>query len=143
MIDNDLYIASRLHVARGIKKVEATSVAPAHEETDVVVIAPGQLVSDTDLTPAEIAQFKRFGVLRYATSEEREVMAAIAANKADTESAADAAADAQLLAQEQKIERDRVAAEQKANADKAAADLVAKQEDDRAVAANTAAKGRK
>jgi len=74
MKGGDLYIASTLHVARGVKKVAATSDAPAHEETVVKTIGPGQMVSDTDLTPDEIEEFKRHGVLRVLTPAEQGAM---------------------------------------------------------------------
>lgn len=86
----DLFLASHVDVVRGKN---------ADGSPKVERIAANQMVTDTDLKPAEIEQLKREGVLRVPTQSEREAIDA-AADAADAaEAAAKKAADDELAAQ--------------------------------------------
>ena len=132
--EGDLYIASNIDVARGTRKEGDREVAV------IKTIRAGQMVSDTDLTPAEVKELKRAGVLRYPTPAEQQAMDA-ADERASAEAAAEKASqDAADLAAEQEIERQRLAAEQAAETEKERAKLAAEQEKERQKAAAAAGK---
>lgn len=131
----DLYIASVIHVLRDGKNAEGRPAKVTE------TIQPGQMVSDTDLTDAEVKDLMRHkGVLRPPTFEEEQQME----SRDERQAAADAVRETEdergRLANEQETERQRLDAEQKAEAEKERLRLSAEQAKERDRANTAAAK---
>jgi hypothetical protein len=75
-----LFIGSVLHIRRGNRKDDEGKTVP-----NIVTIAHGQMVSDTDLTDEEIESLSPHGVLRAPTSEEMQAMDAAEEQKSAAE----------------------------------------------------------
>jgi hypothetical protein len=122
----DLYIASVIHVLRDGKNAEGKPAKVTE------TIQPGQMVSDTDLTDAEVKDLMRHrGVLRAPTVDEEQQMD----SREERQAAADAVRESEdervRLANEQEAERQRLDAEQRAGAEKERLRLKAEQAKER------------
>lgn len=143
----DLYLAHSVQVRRDDPKNPKpthTAVVSHPEPANLVLIPHGQMTSDTDLSDAEIEEFKQYpGVLRAPTFEEMQAMDAKDEQKAAGEDAKAVATERQRLFNDQEADRQRLETEQRVKAEAEKTKLADQQAKDREDADKKAAKGKK
>ena len=108
----DLYVAARVHVVRDGKNEKGEPIKITKE------IAPGQMVSETDLTAKEVEGIQKReqskGALRAPTFEEMQAMDAREESNKAAEAIREAQNEQEELTAEQRAERDELIARQNA-----------------------------